>query len=241
MKNNVYIYCLKCPEGNIRYIGKTINLKRRLAGHIYEAKKHRGDRYVLNWIYSLLEKGKKPSIHLIEECDKNNWQEKERYWISFHRKVISNLCNSCDGGLGGAGIRNYSEEELKRRAKQMSEQFSKYNDTVKEVIWTMIKLNASCKDINIYYPEFSQQMYSGVKSGKQWNYITGLPKSIGKPKRKGYTRSNEGLYYIRIKEGNTSKVIFSSRNEKEVIDYIKKSLLKVDRCVAWYRDILMLT
>ena len=111
----LYIYVLKCPEGNIRYVGKTNNLKKRLYSHINEAKKRKSRRYVLNWIYSLLLLNLKPSIEVIEECDSNNWQEREKYWVEYYRKLIPNLCNNADGGLGGSGTKNYTKEELNKK------------------------------------------------------------------------------------------------------------------------------
>ena len=69
----VYIYCLKCPKGLIRYIGKTVNIKRRLDSHIRESKLLNNKRYVLNWIKSLLLVNQKPTIEIIEQCAENKW------------------------------------------------------------------------------------------------------------------------------------------------------------------------
>jgi len=90
------IYKLIDPETNdIKYIGKTKeSLKKRLSGHITKAKKSRIS-HVSCWIYSLLEKNKKPLIELIEECE--NWIEREQYFIS----IYPNLCNHSIGGESG--------------------------------------------------------------------------------------------------------------------------------------------
>jgi len=216
----IYIYCLKDPNGLIRYIGKTTNIKRRLYGHIYEAKKSKGKRYVLNWIINLINSGLLPIIEVIEICNESNWQEKEIYWIDFYRKIIPNLCNNSDGGLGGSGIKNYSKEEIIRRKSLMSRQFSKFSNEEKLNIWKLIKENKSTEDIKLFYPTYSRQIHFGVKNGRQWNEITNLIKVKGKSKRKGYTY-NKGLFIIRKKTNGKSNVLFSSKVEEEVLKYLE--------------------
>jgi len=216
----VYIYILKCPEGNIRYVGKTVNPKRRLHSHIYEAKKYKNKRYVTAWINSLLNKKEKPNLEIIEECTKHNWAEREKYWISYYRKRIDNLCNLCDGGSGGLTKNNLTKDQLTKKANIMSNTMSKFTKDEKEYIWELMKCK-SLKEIQKLYPMFTQQMYSGINLGRQWNHITGLPKGLkSKVKtRKGYT-CNRGLYIIRKIVKGKQKTIFSSRIEKEVVDYI---------------------
>lgn len=92
----VKIYKLIDPETfEVKYVGKTIQpLKKRLSGHISKSKNSR-TAHVNCWIYSLLLKGKKPKIELIEEVI--NWKEREQYWISY----FPNLCNHSLGGESG--------------------------------------------------------------------------------------------------------------------------------------------
>lgn len=95
MKKIFKIYALLEDE-TVRYIGVTSReLKQRLYQHIYDGKNKKGT-YKINWIKSLLNNNKKPSIILIEECTENNWQEREKYWIKYY----SNLTNTNEGGLG---------------------------------------------------------------------------------------------------------------------------------------------
>lgn len=92
------IYCLKHPITlEIRYIGVTIkDLKDRLYQHYYVAKNKKNNTHVTNWIINLIEKDLKPIIELVEETDKDNWEDREKYWISFY----SNLTNISKGGVG---------------------------------------------------------------------------------------------------------------------------------------------
>lgn len=215
----LYIYVLKCPKGNIRYVGKTNNLKKRLYSHINEAKKGKGRRYVLNWIHSLLLLNLKPSIEVIEECDANNWQDREKYWVEYYRKLIPNLCNNADGGLGGTGTKNFSEEELFKKKEVMSNTFSKFSKSDKELIWKMIQSNKTQLEITEKYPEYTRSIDFGVRNGRQWNQITNLNPIFNNSKRIGYTCRN-GLYMIRKTIEGKTKVVFSSRKEEDVINYL---------------------
>ncbi len=91
------IYSLIDPITNeIRYVGKTVSpLYKRLSSHYRDKKKS----YKTNWINTLRNKGLKPLIKLIEICKSDNWEEREKHWISYYRKVYS-LTNYLDGGQG---------------------------------------------------------------------------------------------------------------------------------------------
>ncbi len=52
----IYIYSLSDPNGNIRYIGKTTNIKRRLYSHIAESKQN-NNRYGI-WFLNTFEETK---------------------------------------------------------------------------------------------------------------------------------------------------------------------------------------
>ena len=94
----IHIYTLEHPiTGEIRYVGKTNDLIKRLYDHCKANKK----TYTSCWIKSLKNKGLKPVIQLIETVEDNEWEFWERYWIA-HMKVWGmNLTNHKDGGIGG--------------------------------------------------------------------------------------------------------------------------------------------
>lgn len=100
-----FIYILVCPEsGEVRYVGKTINLKKRYSCHFSLAvakKKYRS--YVGNWIASLRKRGLRPIMEVIEECYAD-WSQREKYWISSYRNSGASLCNLTDGGEGMCGM-----------------------------------------------------------------------------------------------------------------------------------------
>ncbi len=101
----VYIYYLSDPETNeIRYIGQTVKLlKYRLSSHIYDSKRIRNHR--TNWIRSIVNKGLKPNIVLIEEVNKSSYIEREKYWIEYYKNLGFNLVNGTIGGEGSLGAK----------------------------------------------------------------------------------------------------------------------------------------
>jgi len=81
MSKTVFIYSLNCPFTNqVKYVGKTQNtLVNRLSAHVAM----KGSNFEKElWIKSLKEKNKKPTINLLEITDTENWQKRERHWIS---------------------------------------------------------------------------------------------------------------------------------------------------------------
>jgi hypothetical protein len=95
----IYIYSLKDPETNqIRYIGKTTNINTRLKSHITRSRHN--TYHSARWVQSVIKKGLRPIIGLVEECTEENWVEREKYWIAYYREHFD-LTNVLDGGEGG--------------------------------------------------------------------------------------------------------------------------------------------
>lgn len=98
----VYIYTLADPRtGEVRYVGKTIDLKVRVKGHLKQDKHNSHKR---NWVRSLTKEGLKPVIEMLEvfeNSDDNDWQDAERFWIETLRFLGCRLTNMESGGVGG--------------------------------------------------------------------------------------------------------------------------------------------
>jgi hypothetical protein len=95
----IKIYILIDPnDGDIKYVGKTTQkLSYRLSAHMRE----KGKCHRVNWIKKLKEQNQKPRIMVIEEIDGGwPWQESERFWIKFFKKLGFNLTNNTSGGDG---------------------------------------------------------------------------------------------------------------------------------------------
>lgn len=98
------IYVLIDPiNNNIRYVGKTkqSNINKRLMGHIRMSKKQNKTKKE-RWISNLLKRGFKPDIKIIEECNNDEWEKREMFWIEYYSRIY-NLTN---GTIGGDGIRD---------------------------------------------------------------------------------------------------------------------------------------
>lgn len=172
----VYIYCLKHPKTQeIRYIGKTTNIKRRLSQHIQDAKSHVSNRRTINWICSLLKSKLKPVIEIIETCNENDWQEREIYWISYYKEK-NNLCNYHEGGLGCLG-RKLTDAE-KERIRKIGYKQSYFSEEEKLNIWNQIENGILYSQIILNYPKLSISSYNAIKKGRLWNHITGLSKPV---------------------------------------------------------------
>lgn len=94
-----FIYRLDDPEtGETRYVGKTNDPKKRLRGHIRDARRERYHKGY--WITNLLARGLKPLMVIIEEVPFEIWRERELYWIHFYLEHGHPLTNTYFGSEG---------------------------------------------------------------------------------------------------------------------------------------------
>ncbi len=105
-----FIYTLSEPDGTVRYVGKSDNPKRRLTKHLHEARTRRKNRRD-KWIYSLLNKGLRPVMTVIEVVSTEAWVEREKYWINHYLNLGCKLVNGSSGGEGGDCFRNRKHSE----------------------------------------------------------------------------------------------------------------------------------
>lgn len=96
MNKEVKIYVLKNPETNeIHYVGRSVNPNGRYRVHIYLAKESKHKNKKDAWICSLLNKGLKPIMEIIDSVNAVDSIEKEKYWIEKYRETCD-LKNSRD-------------------------------------------------------------------------------------------------------------------------------------------------
>ena len=82
------------------YVGKTeTTLSRRLIEHISTSKRKIDNNKKRQWIRGLIEKGLRPEIKELELCQKENWREREKYWLSI-TKADKNTYSAGGGGDG---------------------------------------------------------------------------------------------------------------------------------------------
>lgn len=95
-----FIYALSDPITNeIRYVGKSDDLKKRFVEHIRKCKYT--NTHKNNWIKSLLNKNLRPNIEILETVSIDEWGFWETYWINQMKSWGFNLTNIASGGRGG--------------------------------------------------------------------------------------------------------------------------------------------
>lgn len=124
------VYALCEPDTKaVRYIGKTVNLKARIAR--YRCGKHHSP-HLKNWIAKLGRQGKWPEVKLLETC-LFGLGEAEKHWIKHGRERGWDLINATDGGDSGrpsaesmqrmkdAQRQRYADPKERRRSKLCSQ------------------------------------------------------------------------------------------------------------------------
>ena len=112
----VTIYAL-CDDSFVRYIGASSNVRQRLASHMSKAGKYRAN--VSQWLATLKAKDQKPTLRILETVsDQDDWEERERHWITVY--AGPSLLNQTTGGAGTPGFSWTDEEKaaIGRRTKQ---------------------------------------------------------------------------------------------------------------------------
>jgi hypothetical protein len=94
-----YIYGLKEKNGEIRYVGKANDPKRRFRQHKNNARKETSHK--VSWINNCIINDIEIEMVILEEVNNNEWQDREIYWIN----KFTNLTNHDKGGKGGKPIK----------------------------------------------------------------------------------------------------------------------------------------
>jgi hypothetical protein len=95
----IYIYTLSHPEtGEVRYVGKTNNLKERWKSHKNESLRYNRVNHKEHWIKKLLREGLTPKLEVLDEIDSDDWGWLEVYWIAQCKAWGFRLTNMTDGG-----------------------------------------------------------------------------------------------------------------------------------------------
>lgn len=165
-----YIYTLEHPEtGEVRYVGKTINIKRRYYQHTNKKIcKKLLNKHLGNWLLSILNKNLKPILNIIEECE-NDWIQSEIYWIEQFKVWGFNLLNFTKGG---EGFRHKHSEESKKKMS-LAQKGLKKN-------FTEESLKSHIERFTNNNPMHNEQIKNKVLSSPNNHFYNPKPESIKK-------------------------------------------------------------
>jgi len=115
-----HIYTLSDPTTNqIRYVGKSMRPSTRLCAHVKDiAVNHK-----TCWIKSLVRIGLRPILDVVESVPVDEWEDAERFWISYLRFIGCPLTNIESGGCGQKIVSDSTREKLRilSTGRRMSE------------------------------------------------------------------------------------------------------------------------
>lgn len=112
--STVYVYALVDPrDGEVRYIGRTSNVERRLWQHVSPSMLAKHSPRA-KWIRSLLAEGKQPEMRVIEATTRDRGDAQEAHWMRHFEARGAKLTNVGPGGPPGVLSVEDINDELAR-------------------------------------------------------------------------------------------------------------------------------
>lgn len=219
-----YIYTLEHPEtGEIRYIGKTTNLKRRAYQHFnIKICKKLGNKHLGNWLLSILNNNLIPIIKVVEECT-DNWVESEQYWIEQFRHWGFNILNITKGGEGfGYKHSEESKRKMSLAQKGLPRNFSQ--KTLQE------KRDVFKSDANpMKNPLYKQKVIDARKENNNWvteSMKNGLRNRTKEAIKNNNHPANKAIIQYNL-DGNFIKEWISFKEIKTILGFCDRALIDV--------------
>lgn len=257
----MFIYTLSSSENpnNIRYVGKTNNLKDRLRRHVGKYYLNKDDNYKNRWIKSELLKVNEIIIKELEIVDESNWIEREKYWIEQFRQWGFKLVNTTEGGEGILLTkeliekRNESNKNSEKRKLAYSKLREDYKTNSKMVEKYQIKefddhstgkrvCNLCGREItykskyfkvvirNIRRAEYQNRVCNSCKLSGDKNYFFGKKLNDGKTKQEKY-----GIKILQFDlDGNLINEFNSIREASEKTGIDRKSISNCSKGIKSY-------
>jgi len=191
MTQPTYIYGLFDPLNNeLRYVGKTNNIKKRISRHINE----KGITHKICWIKSLKKSKQTPIIEIIDKVY-SDWKFWEKWYISYFRSIGCRLTNMTDGG----------ENPPSSSGRTPWNKIENKDPRLENFITTIKETNKNNKYwVGRKHTEYSIQKISNNNKGRiPWN--------------KGRRGLNSGSknYFYRKRHSNESKELMSLKNHNK--------------------------
>ena len=193
-----FIYAIVDSLGNVKYVGKTINLKNRIKQHLKALET--GKTKIYRWMKKHF--GKFEFI-IIDICENSKWEKIEKFYISFFLKIGVNLLNHQEGGQGiqpNAKFSDSTKHKLSISAKKRVKKFNhseKYElmyaklskGEIKQVFELKYEKGLSCNEIAEIFNSTPSTIWQ-IINGKRY-------KSISKKLIVEYQDNNKTIFEIR--------------------------------------------
>jgi len=125
LKNISGIYCFENKQNGMKYIGKSVDLRKRILDHLNNLRKNLDECSYLQNAWNVY--GEKCfSIFIIEECSVEEISDKEIFYIKEYKTKRPDGYNLTDGGDGSTGY-IHSEETKNKLSQIRKEKFSGAN------------------------------------------------------------------------------------------------------------------
>lgn len=171
MKTTTFIYALTDPrDHSIKYVGKADSPASRFSYH-FKKEETRKSR----WVHSLRSLNMRPLLEVIEEVSLNDWQDSERFWISYLKFLGFDLTNTAIGGLGGGPSVMPEETKAKLRVALKGRVFSEdHKKRISDAAKSSLKAKAHRATLNT--PHRAAKISAGHKASQrsaEWVRILG--------------------------------------------------------------------
>lgn len=221
------IYTLS-DECRIRYIGKTVNLKKRYNSHINESSLKRTHKE--KWINKTLTNGGKIIMEILDICDEKESDFIESYWISQFKTWGFNLVNLTCGGDGGSPMlgKKHSEEtklKMSELAKNRKTSIGGWNKGLKMSDEFKEKISQISKGRII--SDETKKKISESNKGKKRTPMSNETKLKISEKKKGSVSPNKGNKYDnerKIQMSLVRKGVKRSDSVKKILSESKKMI-----------------
>lgn len=189
------IYTLS-DEYGVRYIGKTINLKKRYDSHINESSLKRTHKE--KWINKTLTNGGKIIMEILDICEEKDSNFIESYWISQFKTWGYNLVNLTSGGDGGSPMKGKKHsEDTKQIMSELAKKRKPTNGGWNKGIKMSDDFKNKISQINKgrIVSDETKQKISESTNGKKKKPMSDETKLKISEKKKGMVSPNKGNKY----------------------------------------------
>lgn len=172
-RTTFFYYLCNSKDGIPKYIGKTINPKRRISSHIGDTKNRTNHK--TNWINKVVSEGGKVEMVIIDELIPNgtlgsgDWRWLEQYWANQFIQWGFDII--LDGGWGNGGAKRKATKEEVIRQQKLQAQVSGVKTYVYEIYTNNEYVFDSCSEAERF-----------LKDLKVWNgksQLSGECKFVG--------------------------------------------------------------